>query len=173
MRSIPRILRIVILLAVPLAIATLLSLASAQTPAAPGPSQTPLPSAPPPPTAGGGEAWPAAAILALGLLGIIGAAAKMIDLRAKREAEAIQVQARISDALLRDRALVGLRIVATARVPVWKGSPATIEVSGQLPTPELREAALRFVEREVSRLRPDVRLEDRLAVVPSLARRAA
>jgi hypothetical protein len=54
-----------------------------------------------------------------------------------------------------------------------RGSPATIEVSGQVPTPELRKAALRIVEAEASRVRPDVRIEDRLEIAPSTASRAA
>jgi hypothetical protein len=62
--------------------------------------------------------------------------------------------------------LLGVPIIATARAPLWRGSPATIEVAGQVPSPQARETALRIVRAEASRIRADVQIEDRLAVVP-------
>ncbi len=173
MKSMPSIPRVVTFLLALLAMVTLLPFAFAQTPAGPTPSPTPLPTTPPNAPAGGGDVWLAAVVLGLGVLAIIAAAAKLVDLRARREAEALQLQAQISDELMRDRTLGGLPVVATAHVPVVKGSPATIVLTGQVPTPELRQAAIRLVEKEACRTRPDVRLEDRVAVVPSEARRAA
>lgn len=145
----------------------------AQMPGAPGPAGAPgggASGAAPQ----GGSAWLAALLVILGLVAIITIAVKAIDLRVRREAEGMHLQAQVSDALLRDARLVGLAIVPTAHVPILKGSPAMLEVSGQVPNPELREAALRIVEGEASRVRPDVHIEDRLAVIPSsMAGRAA
>jgi hypothetical protein len=89
-----------------------------------------------------------------------------------REAEAVQLQARISDALLRDSAFFGLPITPTARVPLLKGSPATVEVAGQVPSPAMRDGVFRVVRAEAARIRPDVVIEDRVAVVPTMARAA-
>ena len=113
------------------------------------------------------EASPVAmALVILALLVIVGVAVKLHDLRRRRESEAVQLQAQISDALMRDQLLYGVPIMATARAPFWRRSPATIEIAGQVPSPQARETALRIVRAEASRIRPDVQIEDRLAVVP-------
>jgi hypothetical protein len=105
------------------------------------------------------------------LLVILGVLVKMWDLKRKRESEAVIVQSQISDALLQEPALFSLAITPTAHVPLWKGSPVTVEVAGQVPSDDLRQAALRVIEREASRLRSDVQVESRLGVVPAMAER--
>ena len=107
------------------------------------------------------------------LLFVLAVLVKTWDLKRKREGEAVIVQSQISDALLREPALFSLAITPTAHVPLWKGSPVTVEVAGQVPSDELREAALRTTEREASRLRSDIRIESRIGVVPTMARRSA
>jgi hypothetical protein len=115
----------------------------------------------------GGEASPIAMVLViLAVLVILGAGVKLYDLRRKRESEAVQLQAQISDALLREQLLFGLPIMATARAPLWRRSPATIEVAGRVPTPQARETVLRIVRTEAGRIRSDFQIEDRLAIVP-------
>jgi len=104
---------------------------------------------------------------------ILAALVKMWDLKRKREGEAVVVQSQISDALLREPALFSLAVTPTAHVPLWKGSPVTVEVAGQVPSEDLRDAALRAIEREASRLRYDVRIESRIGVVPTMARKSA
>ncbi len=58
----------------------------------------------------------------------------------------------------------------TVHVPMWKGTPATIEMMGRVPTPEAKDAVLRIVRDEAARVRSDVQIEDRLSVVPTMAR---
>ncbi len=137
------------------------------SPALPGPGPVPNPAD------SGGAGWLAAVILVVGLAVIIGAAAKVVDLSSKRESEALELQAQVGDAFLRDGALSRLPVVPTAHVPILKGSPATVEISGQVPNAELRQVAVRIAEQEASRVRPDVHIEDRLGVVPAAANRAA
>ena len=60
-------------------------------------------------------------ILVIAMLLIIGALVKILDLKRKREGEAVVVQAQISDAVLRDPTLFSLPITPTAHVPLWKG----------------------------------------------------
>jgi len=105
------------------------------------------------------------------VLVILGVLVKMWDLKRKRESEAVIVQSQISDALLQEPALFSLAITPTAHVPLWKGSPVTVDVAGQVPSDDLRQAALRVVEREASRLRSDVQVESRIGVVPAMAER--
>jgi hypothetical protein len=134
------------------------------------------PSAPPAGAAGttsSAAGATAVVVVIVGLLVLVGVAVKFYDLKRKREAESVHLQAQVSDALLREQALFGLPVTPTAHVPLWKGTPATIEVSGQVPKPEAREAVLRIVKSEALRIRPDVEVEDRLAVVPSMAQRIA
>ena len=125
--------------------------------------------APRAPGAGGGVILIAVVLILPAVLVILGIR-ELYDRQRRREFEAVLLQAQISDALLHDRLLYGVQIMATARAPFWRRSPATIEIAGQVPSPQARETALRIVRAEASRIRPDVQIEDRLAVVP---RRAA
>jgi hypothetical protein len=126
-------------------------------------------------TTGTSGATTTAVVVALGVavLVILAALAKLADLRRKRETEAVVVQARVSDALLRDPGLFNYPITPTAHVPLWKGAPVTIEVAGQVPSEEVRETALRLIEREAAQAHPDVRIESRIGVVPTMMQRSA
>jgi hypothetical protein len=112
-----------------------------------------------------------AAMLALVVL--LGIAVKVYDLKRKREEEAVAAQARISDALLMDATLSGLPLTPTAHVPLWSGTPLTLEIRGAVPRSELREAALDVARREMARNRPDFRIEDHIAVDPAALSHAA
>jgi len=136
---------------------------------------SPTPSVPTPavPTNGGRCATAIAAIVVVvGLLAVIGLAVKLFDLKRKRESEAVQLQAQVSDALLRDPMLAGLALTATARIPMWRATPTTIQVTGQVPTREVKDAALDLVRREATGIRPDVRVEDRISVGSTMPRAA-
>jgi len=112
-------------------------------------------------------------LLLLGLLVIVGIGVKLYDLKRKREAEGVQLQAQISDALLRDPELFGLAVTPTAHVPWWSGTPVRLEVVGRVPTPETRERALRLVEAEARQIRSDVVIADRLEVDAAAGARVA
>lgn len=101
------------------------------------------------------------------LVVLLGLAVKLYDLKRKREDEAVAAQARVSDALLMDAALAGLPLTPTAHLPLWKGSPLVVEITGAVPRPELREAAVDVAKREMGRSRSDFRIEDRIAVDPA------
>jgi hypothetical protein len=91
--------------------------------------------------------------------------ARLLDLRKRRQAQAVALQSRISDALMREGRLGDVVVTPTVRVPFWSGRPATIELTGRVPTPDIHEAVLSIVRSEASRVRPDVVIEDRIAVV--------
>jgi hypothetical protein len=129
----------------------------------------PVPQAPPSspmanaPVQGSGGALMAAALV-FALLVIVGIAVKIFDTKRKREGEAVQLQSQVSDALLRDPAVFELAVTPTAHVPMFGGSPTTVELTGQVPSPEARERVLRIVIGEAARIRPDVRIEDKLSI---------
>src|SRR5262245_57162469 len=100
---------------------------------------------------------------------IVGAAvvvASYVSKRRKRTEEAIILQSQLSDAIARETMLHGLRITPNARVSGWRSSQVTIEVAGEVPTPELRERVMRMVSAEAWRLRPEVQTVDHLFIVP-------
>src|SRR5262245_40723476 len=128
--------------------------------AAPLPSTAPTAASP----ADGGTGFIAAAIVIVALLVVIGVIVKLFDLKRKRSAEEVQLQAQISDALLREQNIFRLPITPTAHVPFLTGSPATVEVSGEVPSAELRDTVIRLVRNEATRIRQDVEVEDHLFV---------
>ena len=103
-------------------------------------------------------------LLVIGLLVIIGVLVKLFDLRRKREAEGVHLQARVSDALMREPDLINLAVTPTAHVPWWFGTPVRLEVTGRVPTPLMRDQVLRLVEQEARQVRSDVTLVDQLQV---------
>jgi len=113
-------------------------------------------------------------LLALLALGVLAAGAEAVDrVRDRRHEEAALLQARIVDALLRDPRLTVLAVAATVRLPLWRRSPATIEIWGQVPTVELWQAVLWVAGEVTSRLWAVYRLHDRIAIVPSIEAYAA
>ncbi len=104
---------------------------------------------------------------------LLGVAVKLYDLKRKREDEAVAAQARVSDALLMDATLAGLPLTPTAHLPLWRGTPLVVEITGAVPRPELREAAVDVAKREVGRSRSDFRIENRIAVDPNALGHAA
>ena len=125
------------------------------------------PSAAAPATSGGSAA--VGFLVILGLPVLVGIAVKLYDRKRKRDAEAVHLQAQVSDALTRDARLAGLVLTPTAHVPAWGRGPATIEISGEVPDATVRDAVQRVAREEAARLRPDVQIQDRLTVRRTVA----
>lgn len=102
-----------------------------------------------------------AVIAVIGVLVAFGV--KFLERQSDREAAATRLQLDIGEALRRDPELrpVSLLPVVTAN---WRGK-VTVELNGSAATPELRDAALRTIEREIGRLRRRPRLVSRIGVV--------
>jgi len=120
----------------------------------------------------GGSSAAVLVLLVIGLLVIIGVGVKLYDLKRKRELEGVHLQARVSDALMREPDLINLAVTPTASVPWWSGTPVRLEVIGRVPSPESRDQVLRLVEREAKQVRQDVTIADRLQVDAALHRAA-
>jgi hypothetical protein len=123
-----------------------------------------------PPAADWGGAAALVAVAVVMLLVIV-VGVKLYDAKRKREGDALMVQARISDALLRD--FVTFPITAVASGSAWRRSPLVLTIRGSVPTPEQREAVMRLVGQELSRHHPGVRAEDRLVVDPLVGKERA
>ena len=150
---------VALIITVPLAVVALTDIGVPRASTASAPPVAQIPAATP--GAAPGDATGTLAVVAVvaGLLIVVSIGVKMFDLKRKREAEAVQLQAQLSDALLREG---GLTITPTAHIPLWAGGPVTVELSGPAPaSAEGREAAVQLVEREAARIRPDVRVIDR------------
>jgi hypothetical protein len=121
-----------------------------------------------PPPAGPGSTG--TTVLTLGFLAVIVIAivvvARSLATRRKRIEEAVILQSQLSDTFAREAQLQGLLITPNARVSGWRGAPVTIEVAGQVPTPDLRETVMRIVGAEAWRLRPGVITVDHLRLNP-------
>jgi hypothetical protein len=100
------------------------------------------------------------------IVGVIVVVATYVSRRRKRTDEAAILQSQLSDAIARETMLNGLHITPTARVSGWRSAQITIEVAGDVPTPELRERVMRLVSAEAWRLRPDAQTVDHLFIVP-------
>src|SRR5215510_12699254 len=111
----------------------------------------------------------AGVVVALVVLAVFVAAivivAKLMDLKKRRESQAVLLQSRVADALMREGRLGDVVVTPTVRVPFWSGRPATIELTGRVPTQDIHEAVLSIVRSEAGRLRPDVVIEDRISLV--------
>ena len=112
-------------------------------------------------------------ILATGLLLLLALIGKVSALRLKRDGEAVAVRGLIVDALGRDPELGPWPLTAMVRVPLWIGSPVTIRVVGEVPSKDLKRAALQRVKHAAkAELSVRVRIKSRIGVTRSAATRA-
>ena len=107
-----------------------------------------------------------AVIAVVSLVGLLIAVIAVGDLRERRAAEAMRLQSSVTGALRRQAAPIELHLTLNVHVPFWRGSPALIEVAGHVAAPEQRDVALGIVRAEVSRLRQDFVVEDRISITP-------
>jgi len=106
-------------------------------------------------------------LIGVGVVLVIGAAITLgswfLERRERRDEQASGVQMRIAAELHRDPALAHIRIDPVARPPIGDG-PMTIELSGQLPSPQLRGRVLRIAEREARKANTKYQIDDRLDI---------
>lgn len=99
--------------------------------------------------------------------------AKVYDLSRERDGQMAALEVRISNSLRADPLLSRFPITPSVKIPLWRGSPKTIAMTGSVPRPPLRQAALELALREAGRDAGDYRLESRILVDTEMARRAA
>ncbi len=111
-----------------------------------------------------------ALIVLLGAMILLGRA---YDLGRKRARQALAIEARITDAMLADPLLSQLPVAVAVRVPLWRASPVTVTITGSVPRPHLRQAAVEMAVREVGRRAKAYHIEDHILVDPAMVKRAA
>src|SRR5262245_20208079 len=118
----------------------------------------------PDPTGSAGSSGPVPTILAVVIFAMIGVVAVVVaryaTRRRKRMADAVILQSQLFDAFAREAQLRGLHITPRARVSGWRRSQVTVEVAGEVPTPELRGTVMQIASAETKRLQPDAIPED-------------
>jgi len=112
----------------------------------------------------------AALIVVLAAMILVGRA---YDLSRKREAQAASLETRISRSLRADPSLSPFPIVPTVRIPLWRGSPVIIAMTGSVPRSQIRLVAVELALREAGRKARPYRVEDGILVDPTIAQRAA
>lgn len=106
-------------------------------------------------------------LLAIGIIG------RLLDLRRRREDEALGLQSSVSDALMLEPGLAGLAVTASMHVPLWPRKPPTLEIAGRVPTPDQHELASQVAMRTLADRAAQVRVEDKVWVDPVMRGHAA
>jgi hypothetical protein len=111
-----------------------------------------------------------AGVLVLLAIAVVG---RLLDLRRRREDEALGLQSRVSDALMLEPGLSGLPVTANMHVPLWPRKPPTLEIVGRVPTPDQHELAARVAMRTLADRAEQVVVEDKVWVDPVMREHAA
>jgi hypothetical protein len=96
-----------------------------------------------------------------------------VNLRRRRAAQALALEARLSALLVSDSTVTGLPITPSVQLPLWRGRPVTVALKGHVPTPHLRDTIRELVHLEMAATCGEYYLDDRLVVVGSAVRHAA
>jgi hypothetical protein len=119
--------------------------------------------------AGNGRSGPMAAAamivllsVLLILLAVLVVGGTFFDLAARREEDAEWIEERVAGAVR--NALGTVPIVVLADFPGTRRSPVVIELSGSVPTREMREAVHGVVTQEMAQTGRDFQIDDRLEV---------
>jgi CheY-like chemotaxis protein len=112
-------------------------------------------------------------IALLTMVAMAGGVLRLRQMRRNREVNELLLQLRTRDALLADEVLAALPIALTVHSPRAFWSPALVEITGRVPTADLRDDVVRLVKREVSRWCIGARTAVRLVVDPLIGPRVA
>jgi hypothetical protein len=110
-----------------------------------------------------------AVVVVIGLL--IAWGVRRLEAHNRRDEEAARLTQALADPLAREPALAGAGVMPVVTVP-WRGRPR-VELTGWVSSREMRDAAVRAVEREAGRLGCAVRIVDSLEIVDRRSRRGA
>lgn len=100
------------------------------------------------------------------ILGLVAMAVILSDITRKHAEQGRYLQARVSGALLEVPHLAMVPVAATVHVPLWRPAAAIITLTGRVPTPQLREAAMRTVFDKTWVEWPSAQIKNRIVVEP-------
>ena len=107
------------------------------------------------------------------ILGLVGIAVILFDITRKHAEQGRYLQARVSRALLDVPHLAMVPVAATVHVPLRRPAAAIVTLTGRVPTPQLREAAMRAVFDKIWVAWPSAQIKNRIVVEPPRPPRAA
>jgi hypothetical protein len=108
-------------------------------------------------------------VLAVGIL--IGLGVRYLETQSRHDEEATRLQQALIEPLAREPALAGSAVLPLVTLPLR--GPARVELTGRVPSRDVRDAAGRAVERESARMGWRVRIFNRLVVQDEAVRRPA
>lgn len=108
-------------------------------------------------------------VVAMGILIALGV--RYLETQSRHDEEATRLQQALIEPLAREPVLAGCSVLPLVTLPLR--GPARVELTGQVPSRDVREAAGRAVERESARLGWRVRIFNRLVVQDEAVRRPA
>ena len=121
-----------------------------------------------------GYAW-GPVLVAIGLVLLVGAAGfaslLVFAMRSRRDDEAAALQQALMEPLAREAALAGTGVTPVVTWPPHRRP--RVELTGWVPSRELRDTAMRAVAREAARLGRSVRIVDSLEIIARPERRGA
>ena len=119
------------------------------------------------------DSWPL--FLAVAIVVLVGVAAFvgqfLFVVRSRRDDDAAALQQALTEPLAREPALAGTGIMPVVTRP-WRGRPR-VELTGWVPSAEIRDTARRAIEREAAHLGRPVRIVDSLEILDRRQRRPA
>jgi hypothetical protein len=102
--------------------------------------------------------------------GLITLGVRYLEARSRREEDAARLQQALTEPLGREPALAGSSVLPVVSWPLR--GPARVELTGWVPSRDVRDAAVRAVEREGTRLGQPLRVVVRIEVVDPIPRPA-
>ena len=112
--------------------------------------------------------WPVLALgagIIVGLTLVAGMGIIVLEAQRRRGQRTSALQNALAEPIADELGIAGVSVLPTVHLPLWQGAtrPAVIELTGRVPSYELRERVVRVVEREARRLRY-FRIEDRIRI---------
>ena len=105
-------------------------------------------------------------IALLTMAAMAGGVLTLRQMRCNREVNELLLRLRMRDALLTNESLAALPIALTVHLPSAFWLPAVVEITGRVPTADLRDAVVRLAKRELSRWRTGAQTAARFEVEP-------
>lgn len=97
------------------------------------------------------------------IAGLIALGVRYLEARSRRDEDAARLQQALSEPLAREPALARCSVLPIASMSL--GGRPRVELTGWVPSVEVRDVAVRAVEREAARLGQRVQIADRLEIV--------
>ncbi len=110
-----------------------------------------------------------AVVIAVASFAVFMGLAKLVDLHRAREIEKVTLQGKVSDAVFG----TGDAVAPTVHMPLWAGSPVTIEMTGVVTSSSQEQAILKQASRAAAEVRPDFAIQNRMILVEGPELRAA